>query len=274
MLHTQSWCGFSLLVAAFALPACGGKSFDANDGGSGGTESGGNSSGATSNGGFGHSEGYLGGGGSGGGTTTGGSAQCDGKAYQDDGPANIPVRIINDTKAVLYLGPTPSCGAGELFNVADATGILLSSPALCQTTCQQLITGNISGCPPIPCPVGEVLTLQPGEDTLQLWSGLYQEDMTWTPQCRPAASDDTCQRVAAVKPGAFTFTATAGTELDCSVAFCMTCTPADTGGCTTFGGVVTGPTLSAETKVMLDGSYGLGGPGGGGAVKSVEIVFK
>jgi hypothetical protein len=38
--------------------------------------------------------------------------------------------------------------------------------------------------------------------------------------------------------------------------------------------VVLGPTHSAETKVTLDGSYGLGGPGGGGMVRSVEIAFK
>jgi hypothetical protein len=33
-------------------------------------------------------------------------------------------------------------------------------------------------------------------------------------------------------------------------------------------------TIKAETKVMLDGSYGVGGPGGGGMVRSVEIDFK
>lgn len=262
-----------MLVAAFALPACGGKSVEAIGGGNDGTESGGNSFGATSSGGLGHSEGYLGGSGSLGGTTGGGTTQCEGDVYQDDGPANIPVRIINDTKAVLYLGPKPNCGAGLLFNVADATGILQPSPPICQTTCQQLIAGSIPGCPPIACPVGEVLTLQPGEETLQLWTGLYEEDMALAPGCDRGAGVDTCQRIAAVKPGAFTFTATAGSQLECSVAPCMTCTPADTGGCTTFGGVVTGPMLSAETKVMLDVSYGLGGPGGGG-VKSVDIVFK
>jgi len=50
--------------------------------------------------------------------------------------------------------------------------------------------------------------------------------------------------------------------------------PNSSGGCNTFGAVVAGPLISAQVKLMLDGSYGLGGPGGGGMVRPVEIVFK
>jgi hypothetical protein len=275
--------GLSLLVTTLALPACGGKSFGAgatddsggNDGGGeahggssrGGTATGGSAEGGRNRGGEGGSAGL-----GKGGTAQGGTAQCD--AYLDEGPANIPVRIVNETKGPLYLGPQPNCGAAPLFSVADAAGTLLPFVGFCETTCQQLINGGAISCPAVACPVGSILLLQPGEDSLQLWNGLYNQPMLLAPECRPATSESMCLRVAAVKPGTFTFTATAGSKLDCSQTSCMACTPSDTGGCTTFGGVVTGPTLSAETTLQLDGSYGLGGPGGGGMVQSVEIVFK
>jgi hypothetical protein len=282
MLRPQAFFGLSLLVTTFALPACGGKSFGAaddnggNDSGgsdSGGKAHGGSSRGGSAQGGRNSSAGEGGSAGLGkGGSAQGGTAQCD--AYLDEGPGNIPVRIVNETKAAIYLGPQPGCGAAPLFSVADAAGTPLPFVGFCQTTCQQLLRGGAISCPAIACPAGQVLTLQPGEDTLQLWNGLYNQPMLFAPACRPATGESMCLRVAAVKPGTFTFMATAGSMLDCSQPYCMTCTPSDTGGCTTFGGVVTGPTLSAQTTLLLDGSYGLGGPGGGGTVQSVEIVFK
>lgn len=276
MWRPPAFFGLSLLVATFALPACGGKSSEDGPGdSSGGT----NSGGMVHGGGTGHGGMATGGvaeGGSAGvatgGNGLGGKADCD--AYKDEGAANIPVRIINATKAPLYLGPQPACGAAPLFNVTDAAGNLLPSPSFCQLTCQGFINGGGIACPAIACPIGAVLTLQPGEDSLQLWNGLHNEAVLLTPECRPASGESMCLRVAAVEPGTFTFSATAGSQLACSVSSCMTCTPSSTGGCTTFGGAVLEPTRSAETKVMLDGSYGLGGPGGGGMVRSVEIVFK
>jgi len=259
MSRRQAYFGFSLLLTTFALSACGGKSSDTGDS-NGGTESGGRAQGGET---------------SHGGTATGGAeggtAPCD--AYNDEGPAYIAVRIANQTTAPIYLGPQPSCGTAPFFNVSDATDKLRLSDGFCLITCQELLTDDSPVCLAVACPVGPVLTLQPGEDTVQRWNGLYEQTMTLAPTCHSASGESTCQRIAAIKPGAFTFTATAGTKLDCSTASCMTCTPSSSGGCTTFGAAVVGPMLSAETNVMLDGSYGLGGPGGGTA-RSVEIVFK
>jgi len=80
-----------------------------------------------------------------------------------------------------------------------------------------------------------------------------------------------------VKPGAFTFSSQAGTKLDCSQfggGMCQACMPDSSGGCATQGALVSGTLLLAETKVMLDGSYGVGGLGAGGMAMAVEVVFK
>jgi hypothetical protein len=261
-LHVRAFIVLSLLVTTFGAPACGGKSF-AGAGDSSDVAAGGGSS---------HGGATMGGSA---GVAAGGNAQsgarCD--AYVDEGAANISVRIVNETKAALYLGPQPSCGAAPFFDVRDAADNLLPYPGVCQVTCQQLLSGAGIACLPVVCPIGPVLTLQPGEDALQYWNGLYDEATSLVPECRPPSGESLCQRVVAVKPGSFTFTATAGSGLDCSAPFCMTCTPSNTGGCTTLGGVVSGPSYSAETKLVLDASYGLGGLGGG-MVRPVEIVFR
>lgn len=253
-------------MSTLLLAGCGGKSAGTHEdeiGGAaiGGTSSGGGASnGGTGGEGRGHAGASTGG--------AGGSSEC---VYDDDdGPANIPVRIVNATSAPLYLGPQPGCGSEPLFTVTDAAGNQLMPPGFCHTSCQQLLSGMVSGCPSIACPVGAVLELKPGEDTLQLWNGLFTETETLPPQCRPAEDIGTCERVAVVRPGTFTFHASAHVAFDCSASVCMTCTPSSTGGCTTYAGVVSGPVLSTETQMELDGSYGLAP---GGMVNTVEIVF-
>lgn len=259
---SQGWV--VLLLAAAASLSCGGKSSQMRAEEQGGdAASGGTSAAGTSN--------RNVGGDSAGQAGAGGGAGASACVYDDDGPANIPVRIINATSAPLYLGPQAGCGSVPFFTVADAAGSLLSSPGFCHTSCQQLLSGMVSGCPSIACPVGPVLELAAGEDTLQLWNGLFTETEMLAPQCRPADDIDTCERVAVVRPGTFTFSVTAHRSFDCGPASCMTCTPSSTGGCTSYGGVPSGQVLSAETEVALDGSYGLAP---GGMVNSVEIVFK
>lgn len=112
---------------------------------------------------------------------------------------------------------------------------------------------------------------------MQQWTASYLSTTELTPACRrPTASTSQCQRVVAVEPGVFTFSAQAGTKLDClpSGGVCAECGPDGNGGCTTIGALIAGALLSAEAKVTLDGSYGVGGSGGDGLTRAVEIVFK
>jgi hypothetical protein len=54
--------------------------------------------------------------------------------------------------------------------------------------------------------------------------------------------------------------------------------PEPAGGCATFGAIVSGMPLKAQTTLKLDESYGLGDVGAvggsGGMVRAVEIDFK
>ncbi len=161
--------------------------------------------------------------------------------------------------------------------MADAAGKALASPGFCMTSCNDVIHGTVRGCPAIACALGSAITLQPGDSMLTQWSGEFVVNEMLPPACRPANGQSDCQRIEGVQPGAFTFSAQAGTKLDCTQfggGMCAACTPNKEGGCTTFGAVIAAPLLAAETKVVLDGGYGVGPGGGGGQVRSVDITFK
>jgi hypothetical protein len=278
------------LVLSGLLFACGGKSFDTNgepEGGSGNSggsaqagtgsgarEGGGNSAGGTGSGGGNHAGSSSGGKANGG---SAGAAECDDTAFQDEMGGSVPVRLINGTQHPIYLGQkTPSCGAGPLFQVADGKGQPLTGGGFCQTTCEMLINGTVIGCPAIACAIGSVITLAPGESTIQLWSTLYTEQVALPPACRTKTDAMACQRVLSAKPGAYIFSAEAGLGMKCDQPdsmSCASCQPNSNGGCATFGAVITEPLLNAKTMVELDASYGLGGPGGGGMVREVEVTF-
>lgn len=275
------------LLAAFGLlVACGGKSFEAGDGSDGGsgnsagsaqagsaqgaTDSGGTGSGGSSN----HGGSANGGAGNAG---SGGKVSCDASAFDDDFGGNVGVRLVNETKRTIYLGPEQAntCGTGALFKVLDASGEPLLGPAYCQATCAQLLSGNVIGCPAIACVSTSVITLAPGESTLTHWSGLYSERLTLPPACWAAGEDTSCLRTRGVEDGAYYFTAQAGSSISCTqpdLPGSCSCVPDPGGGCTTYDSTIAGPLLHAKAPVQLDSSYGIGGPGGGMA-RTVEIVF-
>jgi len=264
-----------LLIAFVA--GCGGKSFEAqggSNGGSAGAKTGGSESGARESG---------GGGAAGSSSGAAGSAAADtgGEScapYLNEPGSAVQVSLINDTEFTIYVGPTmPGCTGDPLLSVADASGELLVPGGFCMETCENHIQGTFNPCLPILCPINSVLALKPGENEMVQWSGAYTESVTLPPTCRPADGTMECQRIDAVKPGVYTFTSRAGTEISCaqtSTGTCPTCQPQATGGCVTYGAVVSGETITAETQVTLDGSYGVGGPGGGGMVRAVEVTFK
>jgi len=297
MTSSLSRLAVPLVALTLAASACGGSSFTSGNGdpnggttsagttSGGGTDSGGTDSGGSNQAGSAtggktqggsHSGGTASGGTSTGGTGSGGSSQCD--AFLDEPGSMVTVRLTNETMTPIYLGSQmQGCGPAVLFQVANASGMPLQSPGFCTTTCEDIMHNTVMGCPPIACIITAAITLQPGESALRQWSGAFMVSATLPPACRPAAGTSECERIAGVQPGAFTFSAQAGTALDCTKfggSMCQACMPDSGGGCATSGALIAGTLLSAETKVMLDGSYGVGGSGGGGMTRPVEIVFK
>lgn len=283
------WTVPALCVASL-LAACGGKSFgpgEGEDGGSGGSSHAGSGSGADDSGGTGMGGSGVAGSSHGGtssvagtGNTagTGGKASCSPQLYEDEGGGNVPVRIINGTIKPIYLGQeTAGCAGGLPFQVYDGRGGTLASVPYCQSTCSNLLSGVAIGCPAIACAISSVTTLKPGESTMTLWNALYSETVTLPPVCAAQTGQMQCPRVVSVKPGSYIFTAQAGTAMQCldnATGPCGGCMPSSSGGCINYGAVIQGPLLNAKVQVQLDGSYGIGGPGGGGMVRSVDITFQ
>jgi len=283
------------VLLALSTVACGGRAFESGRDASGGATNGGDGGSATS-GGSNAGSGDLGGaatagsaqGGSpaggagtagtasGGSAGSGGSPECD--AFLNETGSTVQVRLTNETRAPLYLGSqTPGCSVGAYFQVRDAAGTPLTTLGSCATTCATLMQATIRVCPPTLCIVASVVTLQPGESVMQQWDASYFVTAELTPACRPADGTRECQRVVAAQPGAYTFSAVAGTKIDCSDYAgdpCTACMPDNNGGCLNFGAIIGGARVAAEAQVTLDGSYGLGAAGGGGKTRPVEIVFK
>lgn len=282
MSSSLHWLIPVVLMGAL-LDACGGKSFDRGNESEAGSDSGGSTLAGTGSGGSSAGESHGGtssGGKSNGGTSSGGAAtQCDPADYQDAMGGSVPVLIINETSKPIYLGQeTLGCAAGPSFQVADAAGQALATPGFCQPTCHMMLTHTVIGCPAIACAIGGVTVLQPGESASSQWSALYTQSVKLPPACQAVAGAAECTRIADVEPGTYYFSAKAGSNMQCGTgadaASCSACMPTGTGGCMVYGAVITPPLLQAKVEVKLDGSYGIGGPGGGGMVRAVEIVFK
>jgi hypothetical protein len=269
------------VFVGLSLLACGGKSIDGPDAPYTGTNRGGSTaagsdsgrSGSTSQGGT-----SLGGEPNGG---AAGVAQCDATDYEDAMGGSVPVLIINDTPKTIHIGQeTAGCVNDPTFQVADSFGRTVEAPHLCESSCHMLLAKMVIGCPPLPCIFGGVTTLQPGESMSSQWSALYREERKLPAACQAKAGVETCTRIADVTPGTYYFSARAGSGVRCDnmgpdgVASCGSCMPTGTGGCMTYGAVITPPLLEAKVEVQLDGSYGIGGPGGGGAARAVVITFK
>jgi hypothetical protein len=243
--------------------ACGGKSSELSGDPSGGSSPGGTAGNA--------SGGLPSSGGSQGGN---GTDEC--AALLDDAPSFVPVTIVNESSETLYLGrETVSCGDAPIVEVADAAGRLLTPPAACRSSCENLMTTGPVGCPGI-CLLPSATELAPGESVSTSWSGTYVELVGLPKKCQsvdfPSAQ---CDRAVAIEPGLFVFSSRAGTKLDCSSSGgdCMPCVPGDGGGCVTSGARIAGSIRSAETKVELDASYGLTSGSADVALRAVEIRF-
>jgi hypothetical protein len=272
----------SVALLVSTLAACGGKSnTDTGDGGDGGTGAGGSGN----NGGTAHH----------GGSGTGGASVCT--SFDDDFPASVNVSILNQTDKPIYLGQDQvTCGVAPLFAVANANGDPLPNLGDCRFSCKDARTHGEVGCPDI-CAFPTTVALQPYEALYTTWDGLFRVDQHMPGKCVTAQASQepvvACDQAQRIEPGSFTFSARAGSALDCSQTTgqgsCSACTPGVNGGCATPGSLVSGAMHSTETSVVLDESFGIypkatagsntsagdaaPAPGGAQAIRTVELIF-
>jgi hypothetical protein len=276
------------------LASCGGVASSSTTpatGGNGSTGGSGSTAGSGSTGGSGSTagNGSTGGSGSTAGNGSGGSATC--ADYKDEGGPSVRVSIVNKTNAPIYLGAEQmTCGFVPLFTVADADGAGLAGSAGCRFSCSAFQTqGNILGCTDI-CLYPTAVALQPGEVKSTEWAALYvvPRDMPNACVAYDSGSETvSCDQAKRIQPGTYTFSARAGSTLDCSqtgAASCSACMSDKDGGCSTPGGVVGGSILTASSTVALDERYGVfttssagSSPGAADAAPvqmlTVELVF-
>jgi hypothetical protein len=269
---------FSAVLLLSTLAACGGKSNTNPGEGDGGTGAGGSGSGGS-----GHA-----------GTGSGGTSVC--ASFDDDYAAYINVSILNQTNAPIYLGQDMvTCGITPLFAVADASGAPLPSLGDCRAPCDVVRKQGELGCLDN-CAFPTAVALQPNEALFTTWDGLFRVAQQLPAKCVTAAVNPgpvvSCDQAQRIEPGSFTFSARAGSALDCSQTTgqgtCSSCTPGGNGGCATPGSLVSGAMHTTQTTVVLDESFGVfakptAGPSAGSAdapagngaqaVRTVELIF-
>jgi len=267
-------CG-SLLLVTVALLGCNGQASD------GQVDAGAATGGSIANGGSHMGSGGAASGGNGGTGNGNGGADCS--VFQDDAGWSVVVSVINRTSQAIHVGQQEvTCSHPPLFEVEDGTGHKLADFGACRSACADVMRQGSVGCPAV-CLFPSAVTLQPDEGTNVLWNGLDLQQTRLSEECIPA--DDpvlstACDRAVQIMPGTFTFTAHAGTELDClqTTGTCGDCMAQGEGGCAT-SATIGGTILSAQTTVELDASYGVGGGDvpdgvtGIGATLPIEIVF-
>jgi hypothetical protein len=226
------------------------------------------------------------GGNSAGGNATNGGESNTACAEFNDAPSAGTVAIIisNQTSQTIHVGTTEpiSCGNPPLFRVADATGEDLPAVAFCRNACSWAMQEDpIGGCLAI-CLFPQAVKLEPFEATTVTWEA-YMEELSLPEECSITGESVMCDRTRRIDPGTYTFSASAGTELDCSETLgdCGECMAQSLGGCTQ-PGRVSGTLFTATTTVQLDEAYGISSSNANnanfaapapGATAPVELIF-
>jgi hypothetical protein len=266
----------ALALLVSTLAACGGKSSATpGDGGEGGTGTGGT-------GGTGHAG-------------TGGADACT--SFDDDYGTSVGVSISNQTMVPIYLGQDMvTCGVSPLFEVADARGAVLPNLGGCRSPCASLRQGGPAGCLDI-CAFPTAVALQPNEVLYTTWDGLFSVQAQLPARCASfetgVGAQVSCDQAKRIEPGTFTFSARAGSAIDCSQTTgsgtCDACSASPNGGCSTPGSLITGAMHSAQATILLNENYGVypapstspgsntgaadPAPGANIALLTVELVF-
>jgi len=212
-------------------------------------------------------------------------------SFDDEAGAQVRVSMLNKTSAPIYIGQDKvTCSAEPLFQVAGADGAVLPSLGGCRAPCSAVRKNGGVGCPDI-CLFPTSAALQPGELLYTSWDGLFLVQGNLPKKCQVVDEGEpsiVCDQAKRIQPGTFTFSARAGTALDCSQTTgnggCSMCMSDGSGACATPGSLISGTILTAEATVALDARYGVydapsagSSPGAADAAPiemlTVELVF-
>lgn len=192
-------------------------------------------------------------------------------SYADKSGYQLVVRIQNQMSRTLYLGQDEmSCNVQRLFQVEDGARHVLPSLENCRTSCDQMMTSGPATCPLV-CQTPATIKLDPNQ-TLQIpWDGRFGVMQTLPQACLPATqtAPASCVQADRVGPAIFTFSAKAGSSVQCLSGSC-TCTPNQAGGCSNASSLISGTIYTTEYVVKLE--PGETSPAGEGAY--IGLVFK
>jgi hypothetical protein len=186
---------------------------------------------------------------------------------------SLLVQIKNEMTQTLYVGqPTTSCEPKRLFKVEDGARTELPSLDGCHTSCQTMMQSGPTTCPTV-CTTPSTVTLQPGQ-TIQIpWDGRFGVEHSLPAQCLQAGAlaPATCVQAQRIEANAFTFSAQAGTHLEClQPGGTCTCTMNANGGCTSAGSTIGGTIYTSEYFVKLEP----GEPSPSGEPPYIGILFR
>jgi hypothetical protein len=192
-------------------------------------------------------------------------------SYADKSGYQLMVRIENQMSRTLYLGQEEMrCDAQRIFQVEDGARHVLPSLDNCHTSCDQMMTSGPATCPLV-CQAPATIKLEP-KQTLQVpWDGRFAVMQTLPQACLPATqtAPASCVQADRISPAIFTFSAKAGSSVQCLAGAC-TCTPNQMGGCSNASSLISGTIYTTEYVVKLE--PGETSPGGEGAF--IGLVFK
>lgn len=192
-------------------------------------------------------------------------------SYADKSGYQLMVRIENKMSRTLYLGQEQmSCDAQRIFQVEDGARHVLPSLDNCHTSCDQMMTSGPVTCPLV-CQAPATIKLDPNQVLQVPWDGRFGVMQTLPQSCLPATqtAPASCVQADRVEPAIFTFSAKAGSSVQCLAGAC-TCTPNQMGGCSNASSLISGTIYTTEYVVKLEPTEM--STAGGGAY--IGLVFK
>lgn len=176
-------------------------------------------------------------------------------SYADKTGYQLLVRIENKMSRTLYLGQQEQgCQAQRLFKVADGARAELLSLDNCHTSCDQMMAGGPVACP-LACASPTTIKLDPSQALQIPWDGRYGVMQTLPQSCLKAAqaAPATCLQAERILPAIFTFSAQAGSSMQClGPAGSCTCAPNQAGGCSSPSSVIGGTIYTTQYIVKLE----------------------
>jgi hypothetical protein len=171
--------------------------------------------------------------------------QCSAATSKPSARDAVVVRLVNQTKAPIYVGPTqPGCASSAQFRVRLADGTE-GKPILdgCETSCANAASASTCACSMM-CAQGFATRIEPGHALEASWGGTLFAAATLPKGC---AANDTCSHCLAEKLAPIGATTIAATAYDaaegCDGAACAC--PAGANGVCSSGTFAKGDRLDA-----------------------------